>query len=190
VRCVQEIRLEEFEFSFLLIVALGFGVLAEALDMHFILGAFSAGLFFGRRTINVMVYEDVRKKVTALSTGFLAPIFFASIGLHLDLSAVTAAPAFLLPLLVAAILGKGLGAGLPAVWSGASRREAAAVGVEMNARGAVELVIADIALRAGFFEGGLEENGAAEHMFSAVVIMAIVTTLMTPVLLKPLLSRR
>lgn len=185
-RRVRRIRLPELEFSFLLIVALGFGVLAEVLHLHFILGAFAAGLFFGRGTINTPVYEDVRRKVTALSTGFLAPVFFASIGLHLDPSAITAVPLFLLFLLVAAMAGKVLGAGLPALWSGATRREAAAIGVGMNARGAVELVIADIALRAGLFSHG-EVGGVVNHVFSSVVIMAIVTTLVTPILLKPLL---
>ena len=59
----------------------------------------------------------------------------------------------------------------------------------MNARGAVELIIADIALRAGIFDlSGPEELPIISHMFSAVVIMALVTTLMTPPALKWLLG--
>jgi Kef-type K+ transport system membrane component KefB len=54
----------------------------------------------------------------------------------------------------------------------------------MSARGAVELVIADIALEAGLFEVMPGSAPVVEHIFSAVVIMAVLTTLVTPVLLK------
>ena len=58
------------------------------------------------------------------------------------------------------------------------------VGPPGLARGAVELVIADIALEAGLFDLGAETSPVIAHMFSAVVIMAVITTLVTPVLLK------
>ncbi len=54
----------------------------------------------------------------------------------------------------------------------------------MSARGAVELVIADIALEAGLFGVVPETSPVVEHIFSAVVIMAVLTTLVTPLLLK------
>jgi Kef-type K+ transport system membrane component KefB len=186
---VGRARIEEFEFSFLLITALGFGVLAEALDMHFILGAFAAGLFFVRQTVSPEVYHDVQSKVNALSTGFLAPIFFASIGLHLDLAAFAAVPTFVVALILVATLGKVVGAGLPTRLEGFSARDSLAVGVGMNARGAVELVIADIALRAGLFQHPQPTPTIVDYLFSAVVIMAIVTTLATPLILKPILNR-
>jgi Kef-type K+ transport system membrane component KefB len=53
----------------------------------------------------------------------------------------------------------------------------------MNARGAVELIVADIALRAGLFELP-GDSDIIQNLFSAVVIMAIVTTLITPIILK------
>ena len=186
---VGRARVEEFEFSFLLIAALGFGVIAELLAMHFILGAFTAGLFFVRQTISPVVYEDVKNKVAALSTGFLAPIFFASIGLHLELAAFSTVPMFVVALVLAATLGKVIGSGVPALMIGFSKREAAITGVGMNARGAVELVIADIALRAGLFRHPAPVPTVVENLFSAVVIMAVLTTLVTPVILKPMLAR-
>jgi Kef-type K+ transport system membrane component KefB len=187
-RRLQRFLLEEFEFSMLLIVAMGFALLAEWLGMHFILGAFLAGLFFSRRTMEIRIYEDVQQKVSAVTTGFLAPIFFASIGLHLDLGAVTAVPAYLSVLLVIAFLGKMLGAGLPALWMGFSRREALAVGTAMSARGAVELIVAGIALRAGLFLQPQPPPPIVEYMFSSIVIVAIVTTLAVPVLLRPMIG--
>lgn len=188
-RFMHIIKQKEFEFSALLAGALAFSVLAELMSLHFIVGAFMAGLFFGRKTIDEFAYEDVRNKTSAMTFGFLAPIFFASVGLHLDFTAVLVIPAFVLLLLVAAFLGKLIGAGVAARCIGLSRREAAAVGVGMSARGAVELVIASIALEAGLFAGGPGTSAVIEHMFSAVVIMAVVTTLVTPILLKRIYGR-
>jgi Kef-type K+ transport system membrane component KefB len=181
---MRRVKQREFEFSALLVGALAFSVLAELLALHFIVGAFMAGLFFGRKTIDEPAYDDVRSKVSAMTFGFLAPIFFASVGLNLDFSAVFAVPAFLVWLLLAAFVGKLIGAGVSARWVGLTRQEAAAVGVGMSARGAVELVIADIALEAGLFEVVPGTAPVVEHMFSAVVIMAVLTTLVTPLLLK------
>lgn len=186
-RLVKRSWEEELEFSALLIVALGFSVLAELLNLHFILGAFFAGLYFGRRGISRKVYHDVQKKVNGITAGFLAPLFFASIGLHMDLSALTNIPVFLTLLIVFAIVGKLLGAGIPARLGGLSNADATMVGVGMSARGAVELVIADIAFRAGLFDHPDPPPPIIEYMFSAVVIMAVVTTLFTPIVMKLLL---
>ena len=187
-RHLKRFVLDELEFSALLIVAMGFALLAEVLGMHFILGTFIAGLFFSRRTIDEQVYEDVRRKVSAITTGFLAPIFFASIGLHLDLSAFAAIPAYLSVLLVIAFFGKMVGAALPALWIGMSRRDAVALGTAMSARGAVELIIAGIALKAGLFSYPQPRPPIVEHLFSAIVIVAIVTTLIVPMFVCALLA--
>ncbi len=188
-RFMRRIKQREFEFSALLVGALAFSVLAELLDLHFIVGAFMAGLFFGRKTIDEPAYDDVRSKTSAMTFGFLAPIFFASVGLNLDFSAVLVVPAFVAWLLVAAFAGKFIGAGVAAHWIGFTRQEAAAVGAGMSARGAVELVIADIALEAGLFDVVPGSAPVVEHIFSAVVIMAVLTTLVTPMLLSRIYSR-
>jgi len=175
---------EEFEFSMLLVAAMAYALLAEKLGMHFILGAFIAGLFFRRKTIDSKTFDGIMTKTKGLTTGFLAPIFFASIGMHLDLAALWHIPGFVLLLILIATVGKVFGAGLSARVIGLSVRESAAVGVGMNARGAVELIIADIALRAGIFSAPVPVPPSINYLFSAVVIMAIVTTLMTPPVLK------
>ncbi|MBT4518872.1 MAG: cation:proton antiporter [Halieaceae bacterium] len=187
-RIMHLFKQKEFEFSALLAAALAFSVLAELMGLHFIVGAFMAGLFFGRKTIDDFAYADVRNKTSAMTFGFLAPIFFASVGLHLDFNAIFVIPTFVLMLLLTAFLGKLIGAGMAARYIGLSRPEAAAVGVGMSARGAVELVIASIALEAGLFATGPDTPAVIEHMFSAVVIMAVVTTLITPILLKRIYS--
>jgi Kef-type K+ transport system membrane component KefB len=178
---------EEFEFTGLLVAALALATLAELLGLHFILGAFMAGLFFGRQTAGSHVYKAVASKVSGVTRGVLAPIFFASIGLNLDLTAVWNVPGFLALLLLAAFATKLIGAGVPAYLMGLAPREAWAVGWVMSARGAVELITADIALRAGLFERPEPVPPIVASLFSVVVIVAIVTTLVSPVALRVLL---
>ncbi|MEE4361459.1 MAG: cation:proton antiporter [Pseudomonadales bacterium] len=184
---LRRAKVEEFEFTMLLVVALGYAVLAEALDLHFILGAFLAGLFFGRRTVLEDVYEDVRKQLNGVTTGFLAPVFFTSIGLHLTGAALFETPVFVIVLILAAVLSKLLGGGLAARMTGMAPRDAAGVGFAMSARGAVELIIADIALRAGLFQHPDPVPAIVANLFSAVVIMAITTTILAPLALRAIL---
>ena len=129
-------------------------------------------------------YTEMKVILTAITGGVLGPLFFASIGLRVDLGALVEVPLFVLLLIAVAVLGKVAGAGLPALLSGMERREALAVGVGLSARGAVELVIVDIALRAGMFSVPGVTSVVLENLFSAVVVMAIVTTLVTPIVLK------
>jgi len=183
-RLLKKTRTQEFEFSMLLIAALSYALLAEKLGMHFILGAFLAGLFFVHGTIDEETYEDIFRKTSGLTIGFLAPLFFASIGLHLDLSAFWNIPGIVLLLILVATAGKVLGAGVSARLAGFSSRQSLVIGMAMNARGAVELIVADIALRAGLFTLPDPPPPQVTNLFSAVVIMAVVTTLITPGALK------
>jgi Kef-type K+ transport system membrane component KefB len=128
--------------------------------------------------------------VSAVASGFLAPLFFASIGLHLDISALWTIPVFVILLIVVALATKLLGAGLAARAVGLERKEAAGIGIAMSARGAVELIIAGIALEAGLFSRPEPVPPIVENLFSAVVIMAIATTLFMPVGLRFVLSEK
>lgn len=188
-KLIRSFAAEEFEFSALLIAALAYAFIAEKLGLHFILGAFLAGLFFVHRTIGPKVYQQIRDKLNTCTVGFFAPLFFASIGMHLDLSAATAMPVFVTLLIIAAFLGKMLGAGIPAYWAGFARQDSLAVGAGMSARGAVELIIAGIALDAGLFDHPQPAPPEVKYLFSAIVIVAIVTTLLSPLLLKWIFSR-
>jgi len=180
----------EFEFSMVLAVALAFGLLAEQLDMHFILGAFMAGLFFQRRrNLEPEIYDAVRARMDGIATGFLAPIFFASIGLHLSGGAFVEVPVFLTAVLLVAFLAKLLGCGLISLAFHRDVAGAAVVGSAMSARGAVELIIADIALRAGLFDTPSPAPPIVANLFSVVVIVAIVTTIITPVAVTWVLNR-
>jgi Kef-type K+ transport system membrane component KefB len=178
------------EFSFLVAVGLAYGLLAEALGLHWVLGAFMAGLFFEKSRVGPRTYTEMKMILTAITGGVLGPLFFASIGLRVDLAALVEVPVFVLLLIAVAILGKVAGAGLPALLSGMERREALAVGVGLSARGAVEMVIIGIAQRAGLFAQGDGSSAVVTHLFSALILMAAITTLITPIALRQLLGGR
>jgi Kef-type K+ transport system membrane component KefB len=185
---VQKLDMQHAEFSLLIVYGLALAVLAEALDMHFLIGAFAAGVFFNRNVVGTKTYDRLKSQTEALTMGFLAPVFFASIGIHLNLDAVLEIPWFLLLLIVAATLGTLVGAGIVARFAGGfSGRHALAIGAAMNARGAVEIIIAGVALRAGLFNHPQPVPPQIEYLFSAIVIMAIITTLATPIALQRLL---
>ncbi len=181
---------QEFQFSALLVAALAYALLAEELGMHFMLGAFLAGLFFVHRTIEPKVFEKIHSSLTSLTMGLFGPLFFASIGLHLDMAAATEIPLFVILLVLTAFFGKLLGAGLPAYAMGFGLRDSFGVGTAMSARGAVELIIAGIALRAGLFLQPDPPPAIVAHLFSAVVIMALATTLVTPLVMRPLVGAK
>jgi len=179
---------KELEFTIALAIAFMLGVIAEYLGMHFIIGAFVAGLLIREKVFGAKVVKDIKERVSGITFGFLAPIFFVSIGLHLDFSALGLALPFMLILILVAILSKVIGCGLMARLSKFSTRESLAIGVGMNGRGALELIVAAVALEAGLFAYPVPTPPVVVAIFSSVVIMAIVTTLMTPIGLKLLLK--
>ncbi len=176
------------EFSALAVVALAYGLLAEVLGLHWILGAFMAGLYFESGRVGIRAYSEIKLICNTLTKGVLGPLFFTYIGLRVDLTALTQAPLFLLLLILVAFFGKVIGAGLPARAAGLSKREATAVGVGMSARGAVELVVLSIAYEAGIFIAKPGEDSAAANLFSSLIIMGVVTTIAAPIILRRLLK--
>ena len=178
------------EFSALVAAALAYAVLAEFLGLHWILGAFMAGLFFDQSRVGEMCHEEVRKIMRGITAGVFGPMFFASIGLSVDLAAVWSVPGFLGLLIALAYFGKLIGAGVPARFIGLSQRDSVAVGIGMSARGVVGLVVASIAFDAGLFSRAASGDVVVPNLYSAVVLTSIVTTLLAPLLLRPILRGR
>ena len=126
---------------------------------------------------------------TGITQGFLGPLFFVWIGLHVAFEAVVDIPLFVLLLIVIAFLGKLIGSGLPAFWLGLGRSEALSVGIGMSNRGAMELIVVGIAYEAGLFTYGHDSDGIVSHLFSALVLMGIITTLLSLVVLRRVLPK-
>jgi len=175
---IAAVRIPAPEFSGLVITALAFSWLAELFGMDFIVGAFVAGLLFDAKSLGAARFARLKASISDLTLGLLAPLFFLSIGIRVDFTALAVIPGVVALLIVAALIGKILGAGLPALLLGHTRREALGVGIGMTGRGAVELIILSIALEAGVFAG---TQPVVANLFSALVLMALVTTIFTPI---------
>jgi len=166
-------------FTFTIIIALAFGVLAEAIGLHLIIGAFLAGLFIREEIIEGHLFNKIEDRVYGLAYSFLGPIFFASLAFHLDFSAFKTAALFAVVIVIVATAGKVIGCGIAARLTKLKRMESLGIGLAMNSRGAVELIIASI---------GLELGVIGTEVFSILVVMAFATTIISIVGLKPIVK--
>ncbi|NIA67142.1 cation:proton antiporter [Pelagibius litoralis] len=187
---LREEKIVALDLSALVAVAIAYALLAEVLGLHWIMGAFMAGLFLEPARIGQRAFDDMKLILAAITSGVLGPLFFVSIGMQVDLGAVYEAPALAALVILAAFFGKLMGSGLPALWIGFDRRHAAAVGVGMSARGAVELIILGVVAEAGILATGgrAGEAGVVDNLFSLLVVMAVVTTFIAPLALRWLLK--
>lgn len=174
------IRFKNKGFTLTLIIALLMGLIAEAIGLHMIIGAFLAGLFIREEVIDQKTFAKIEDRVYGLSYSFFGPIFFASLAFHLDFSAFTALPILLLILLGVAILGKLIGSGLAARLLKIKPLHSLAIGVAMNSRGAVELIVLVLALEMGIID---------EQIFSVLVFIAFVTTILAIMGFQPIAKR-
>jgi Kef-type K+ transport system membrane component KefB len=137
-----------------------------------ITGAFIAGVGLGRSILR----EKIGTKMRPITYGFLVPIFFVSIGLEADLRAIAGALLpFLIVLFIVAVVSKVIGAGLGARLAGLTTAESLRVGVGMISRGEVGLIVAGI---------GVQQGIISAEIFSMVVVLVLLTTLVTPLLLR------
>jgi Kef-type K+ transport system membrane component KefB len=167
-------------FTFALIMALLFGVMAEAAGLHIVLGAYMAGLFVREEIVSCELYQKINDRFVAIAYGFLGPIFFVSLSFYVTFDIFSTHADFIAILLATAIFSKILGAGGSALAAKMTVQEATFIGCAMNARGAVELVVASIGLKAGLID---------KSIFSILVFIAFVTTIIPPILL-PILYKR
>ena len=174
-------------FTFAMLVALGMAYLAELAGLHLIIGAFLAGQFVRREIMNEEVYEAIADRFYGIAYGFLMPIFFASLAFHLHVDWTWPLVGLAVALTAAAIIGKVVGAGVAARIMGYNFHSSLVVGVGMNGRGAVELVVATVVIKVSdklLASGVMGEPLLTQPQFSALVIMAFVTTFITPLALR------
>lgn len=159
--------------TFSIVIMLIYGLAAELLGgMAAITGTFVAGLMFGRTREKPQMENGLR----ALSYAFFVPIFFVNIGLMINLREISVAALWiLLGISIFAIVGKILGAGAGARLGKFSWLESLQLGTGMVSRGEVGLIVATIGLSGGHLTG---------DVFSAVIGMILITTLVTPPLLR------
>ena len=174
-------------FTFAITVALAMAFLAELAGLHLIIGAFLGGQFVRKEIMDEKIYEAIADRFYGMSYGFLVPIFFVSLSFHLHPTWSWSFIIFCLVLTLVATIGKVFGCGLAVKLLGYNNREASVVGFGMNGRGAVELAVALVVvalsqelLAAGTIKAPLLTN----DQFSALILVAFITTLIAPLTLK------
>ena len=170
---------EQPKLTLLLIAAFGMAALTQALGIEAVLGTFLVGIVFGtlKRFDHRLV--DV---IESIALSVFAPIFFARAGIAVDLGALFTPRVFAVGMIVlaVAIAGKFIGAYAGSMWAGLSRFEGLSLGAGMNARGALEIIIATIGLNIGVL---------STEMYTIIVMVAIVTSLMAPPILRYTVAR-
>lgn len=177
-RKISRMEISQAALSFALVILFLYGLTAELVGgMAAITGAFLAGLMFARTPEK----ERIERGMRSLAYSFFVPVFFVSIGLGINLREVGVdALLLLLVITVLGVLGKILGSGLGAVLGGFTRLESLQLGAGMVSRGEVGLIVGSIAIQEGFIQS---------TAFSAVIGMVIITTLITPPMLRGLFAK-
>ncbi|GAB4569488.1 MAG: cation:proton antiporter [Anaerolineales bacterium] len=178
IRRIANLPISQGILTFSLVIMLAYGIAAEALGgMAAITGAFVAGLMLSRTPEK----ERIEAGAHALAYGLFVPIFFVNIGLSIDLHKfqVGSLP-FTVVVIIAAIIGKWLGSGLGAKLGGLMTSESIRLGAGMISRGEVGLIVASVGMQNGLITG-VES--------SAIVVMILITTLITPPILRGLFGR-
>ena len=173
-------RGRDMVLTLVIVLAFAWGAFSQALNLEPVIGAFAIGILFGRLP---RLSVDVVHKLESMALAVFAPVFFAVAGLKVDITAILEPRLLLITLAVigVATFGKVTGAYLGArIFSKQPHWTALAYGSGLNARGAVEIIIATIGLSLGVL---------SVEMFSIIVVMAVVTSLLAPVALRYCLAR-
>jgi Kef-type K+ transport system membrane component KefB len=160
--------------SVLMLIMLAASFTTERLGVHALFGAFIAGLVMPK---SEPMIAQVVERIESLSLALLLPLFFAVAGLRTRIDLLTSSSlwGYTAAIIATAVLGKLAGAALTARATGMTWTDSFALGVLMNTRGLVELVVLNAALDLGVLSPAL---------FTMMVLMALVTTFMTtPILI-------
>ncbi len=176
----QKDETEIFVFSFLL--AIFFAFFSEALQLGVAIGALFAGALMRH-----LILDDVEEKksrkiykgfvdiVRVITFGLLGPIFFVGVGMNFDLSGLSSYLGLAVFITILGTAGNLVGAMSGAAMAKLDSKYGFTLGWGMNVRGEVELIGAEIARKVGLVDPGI---------FSAIIIMTLITTLISPIIFK------
>jgi Kef-type K+ transport system membrane component KefB len=173
-RILKFIEGRKSHFAIVILFILVFASIAELMGVHLIVGAFFGAILFPRKLFTPQQFAHTKETTADITMGFLAPIAFAFIGVAFSFTNITNWW-FLIIILAASFLSKIVGGYLGGKLAGFSGTKSFALGFGLNARGIMELVIANIALQKGFIDSSI---------YAILVIMALLTTILTPFFLK------
>ncbi len=170
----------ESAFGVMLTFSIVVSLLAEWVGLHFIIGTFFAGLLLNEAMGDGLLDRDTNV-LSGITFGFFAPLLFAFIGVEFNAEALAGVLVLAGALLVVAVAGKIVGGYAGARLVGFSRPQSSVIAFLLNSRGFVELVIATIAYQNGLIDLAL---------FSVVVGIGVMTTIMSPITVRIALSRQ
>jgi len=170
----------ERSLALVLVAVLLSAVATEFIGIHAIFGAFLLGAIIPHHS---RVAAHATERIADIVRVMLLPVFFAYIGLRTEIGLVSGAADWLICALIIAVAtaGKFGGTTIAAKLVGLDWRDSAALGILMNTRGLVELIVLNI---------GLDLGVLTPRLFTMLVIMALVTTMMTSPMLTALLRTR
>ncbi|MGV8106869.1 MAG: cation:proton antiporter [Nitrososphaerota archaeon] len=173
----EKLHTKEAAFGILLISTILVSVIAQVvIGLHFIIGTFFSGLIVYKEIIRKENFERVYGIISAISFGFFAPIFFAVIGININMDSIANNLPFFIVLAIVAVITKVGGGYIGSRLIKFSKDECWAIAFLMNGRGMVELVIASI----GFSSGIIDST-----IFSITVTIGWATTILAPILSRP-----
>ncbi|MHB8618229.1 MAG: cation:proton antiporter [Chloroflexota bacterium] len=172
----DRLRGGEAALAVALAAALVLAFLAEKVGIAAITGAYVAGLLINRDN----AFAHVVEKVRVLAAGLFVPVFLVKTGMDAPSTGLASLLGFVLVVSLLAVLAKIVGCGLGARLSGLTTAQSLVVGVGMISRGEVALIVASLAMTAGVI---------SHAILSATVLVVVVTTLITPPLLRLTLRR-
>lgn len=166
----------------LLTFSLAFALLAACIAESVGIAAITGAYLFGLLLSQFPNKEYLERNVKTISSGFLSPIFFASVGLEANLGGFDWNIIFItLVMFAVAVIGKVVGCGFAARLFRMSRSEAMQIGVGMISRGEVAIITANI---------GLQNHIITQEVFIPTILVVLLTTVATPVLLKLAFSHK
>lgn len=163
-------------FSIVIILVISMAALSEVLNIGYLIGAIIAGFLLqvSTKSVGRKSEEEIVKTIRLITLAFVVPFFFANIGLNFDVGVLLSNPILTAATVSLAIGGSVIGALLVKPFSNLDLKQLYIVGWAMSSKGSVELVIALLAREYGLI---------SEEIFSALVAMAIITTLAFPFVL-------
>lgn len=170
-KLIAPFKVTEAVVSGAIIIGFAFAYYAEIMGVAAIIGAFAAGIAISQTSFK----HEVESKIEPIAYAVFVPVFFVSIGLNVTFDGIGSQWLFIVIISIIAVATKLIGGGLGAKLTGFSNRSSIAIGSGMVSRGEVALIIAATGLTSGLL---------VPEYFTSIVIMVIVTTLVTPPLLK------
>lgn len=166
-----KLNVSETLISAALIICFAFSIFADKTGVAAIIGAYIAGV-----SISVTNYRDeVVQKVETIAYSIFVPVFFTLIGVSVQFTGLSSSIPVIIVLSLIAIATKLIGGALGAKLAGYNIKSSLGIGSAMVSRGEVALIIAST---------GLTKQLLTDKMFSIIVIVVLITTIVTPLLMK------